>query len=96
MKFVSELTNKIYDSVDELEKAEAEVKAEQNRKEKLKEARAERAKEVEEAFKAVNEAQKHANELLTAFCKDYGAWHKTYHDVDEVPLFNSVFDFFKW
>lgn len=93
MKFYSEKTEQLYDSEAELKQAESQLEELQKKEEEKKQARAARAKEVEDAFKAVNEAQKKANELLVAFTKDYGSFHMTYKD--EVPFgFHSFFDFF--
>ena len=84
MKYYSELTKNLYDSKDELIKAEAEVT-------KAKADRADRAKEVTEALKAATEANKKANELLRAFVKDYGSFKTTVKDV-EMPSFWEAFD----
>lgn len=93
MKFYSEKTEMLYDSAEELEKAESQLEEAQKKEEEKKQARAARAKEVEDAFRAVSEAQKKANDLLVAFTKDYGSFHMTYKD--EAPFgFRSFFDFF--
>ena len=110
MKIYSEKTNKEYTTVEECLQAEKEFdeavakeKAEKERKlaeeqakhKALTEARKSRANEVEEAYKAVIEAQKHYHELLQAFCKDYGAFHMTLHTGEGNPFdaFNHLFDF---
>ncbi len=93
MKFYSEKTEKLYDSEEELKQAESQLEEAQKKEEEKKQARAARAKEVEDAFKAASEAQKKANDLLVAFTKDYGSFHMTYKD--ESPFgFRSFFDFF--
>ena len=75
MKFYSEETKKFYETEDACKKAEAKAKAEKDeaakKAAKLKEERASRAKEIEDAFA-------HANELLNKFVKDYGSFHYTY------------------
>lgn len=93
MYIFSEKLNKKFDTVEacveaekEFDKAQAEAKA---KKEALNAERATRAKEVEEAYKAMSEAKKHYNDLLNAFCKDYGAFHMTLKNVDP---FVSFFD----
>ena len=62
--------------------AEAEIKeaeAAKIKKEKaLKEARAERAKEVETALKVANQAQAEAIKKLKSFIHDYGYFHTSY------------------
>lgn len=111
MKIISEKTNKEYASVEEClaaekefddaiaaekaakEKALVEAKA---KKEQLAAVRKERAAEVEAAYKAVTEAQKHFREVLNAFTKDYGSFHMTLRTGDGNPfdLFNHFFDNF--
>lgn len=78
MKYFSELTKKVYDSVEDLEKAEDERRKENEVKELAKQERAEAAKKVEEAFKEASEANEHACKLLDEFLKKYGTFHKTY------------------
>lgn len=75
MKYYSELTKKLYDSKEELVKAEVEMT-------KAKSERAERAKEVENALKEAREAQKKANDLLSQFVKDFGSFKTTFKDED--------------
>lgn len=89
MKFYSELTKKLYDTQEDLQKAEIEVT-------KSKADRAERAKEVEKALKEATEATKKANKLLQDFVKDYGSFKTTIkdEDVNTGSLFWDVFDKF--
>ena len=70
MKYVSEVTNKMYATVEELKADEAKYAAKQAEQKKLKENRAARAKEVEEAID-------HARDLMDAFLKDYGSFYST-------------------
>ena len=81
MKFYSEKTKKFYDTYDECVKVEDEIlkkeRAEAERKAKLEKNRASAAKEVEAAFKAVNEAVKKRDKLLEEFVKNYGSFHMT-------------------
>lgn len=85
MYIVSEITGKKYDSVEACEKAETEFlaaqAAEKKKAEALRTERKARAAEVEEAIK-------HAADLLTAFNKDYGAFH--------CSLTSDSFPFFPW
>jgi len=108
MKILSEKTNKYYATVDEClaaekafdeavakekaakEKALVEQKA---KEEKLATERKARATEVEDAYKAVIDADKHYQELLSAFVKDYGSFHMTFHTGNLNP-FNSFTHFF--
>ena len=88
MKYYSELTKTLYDTKEDLIKAETELT-------KTKAQRADRAKEVTEALKAANVATKKANELLSAFVKDYGSFKTTIKDADVSPeSFWSVLDNF--
>lgn len=100
MKILSEKTNKYYATVDECLAAEkafneaaAKKKAEE---EKLNATRKERANEVENAYKASVEANKHYRELLDAFVKDYGSFHMTVHTGNLNPFdsFSHFFDTF--
>ncbi len=95
MKFYSESLNKMFDSADACaeaesthEKALAEAEA---KKKALADERANRAKEVEEAYKVAVDAKKAYNEKLQDFLKDYGSFHCTFKNVD--PFF-SFLDWF--
>ena len=118
MKYFSDMTNKVYESVEELEKAEkeltekleneakakaeAEAKREQAlaeakaKKEALAKERGDRAKEVEDAIKELNnlrkdcakqieEKQKQVNDLVDNFVKDYNYFHMSYKSSDDMP-----------
>ena len=100
MKILSDKTNKYYATVDEclaaekaFDEAEAKKKAEAQ---KLNATRKERANEVEMAYNASLEANKHYHELLDAFVKDYGSFHMTVHTGDLNPFdsFSHLFDTF--
>ena len=81
MKYFSDVTNKVYETVEALQEAEKSVLEERQAKElaaqKKKEEREVRAKEVDAAIKAAVDAQKIATDKLNAFCKDYGTFHTT-------------------
>lgn len=90
MKYFSEKTKLVYDTVSDLTAAEKEYDAKvaaENTKKKEREAK---AKRVEEAFKKAHEAQKEANTLLSDFTKEYGSYHTTIKSGD-MP-FDSLFD----
>lgn len=91
MKYYSDETKKLYDTEEALKAAEKEVIEARKEKEKLKQQRSARAKEVEDAFKAVEQAQAHAYELLNAFTKDYGSFHMSWSDSVKKPYF-PLFD----
>lgn len=86
MKFYSELTKRLYNTEKELIEAETKVKnaeAEKIAAEKAKkEARAIRAKEVENAIKEAAKAQEKASTLLKNFVNDYGYFHTSYTTED--------------
>ncbi len=93
MKYFSDVTKKTYETVEALEKAEAEANASKKADEKKREERSKRAKEVEDAFKSAREAEKGAEELLSKFCKDYGSYHTTVTE-PLTSLFDSFLDSF--
>lgn len=100
MKYLSEVTNKAYDTIDELNAEEEKVlsarKAREAAEAEKKAKREERAKEVEEALKFALDAQKEANEKLEAFCKDYGAFHTSLKDANMVlGNYDPFHQFFK-
>ena len=98
MKYYSETLNKVFenekDCLDAEEEYKAKVEEEEKRKKELADSREVRAKEVEDAYKAIIDAQKHYNELLTNFCKEYGSFHCTITDED-FPT-NVLFNFLNW
>lgn len=67
MKYYSEVTQKMYDTVEELEKSEKQVNEQNKQKEEKK-------KELDEAIEAVHIAQTKANKLLAEYCRKYGAY----------------------
>ena len=91
-KYFSELLNKTFDTKEECLKAEKEFEEKHKAELQLKEERAADAKKVEEAFAKYNEAGKEARELLSEFCKKYGAYHKTFSNI--TPATRSLFDIF--
>lgn len=105
VKIYSDKTNKFYNSVEEANRAEFELKEAENRqkilaerkaaeeKERKEKAAAERkamAADVETARKNMVTAQKVYAEKLETFCKAYGSYHYT-TDGKEVP---NLFDIF--
>lgn len=94
MRYISDKTKKIYDTVEQLQAAEAEydkVHAAEIAKQKERKAR---AAEVSEARKEFTNAQKKYNELLNKFVKDYGSYHETYTDQDIDSLENVILKIF--
>ena len=93
MKYVSELKeleNKKFDSVEELEKAEAEVKTALVKKEEAALARKQEAAVVETAFKARNEARKVYNTKALELRKTYNEAIKKARDEFEAGLEEST------
>lgn len=105
MKYYSEQLGRVFDTVEELEKAEtkrkaeevaAKIKAEREKAEKEKKAaeRKSRAAEVEEARKNMVAAQKKYRELMEAFVRDYKSYHFSTTDVNDFPTLFNLFDLF--
>ena len=98
MKYFSDVTNKVYETVEQLNEAENKILAERKQKEldaqKKKEAREARAKEVDAAIKAAVEAQKIATDKLNAFCKDYGVFHTSVENANALLGNMNTFDNF--
>jgi len=86
MKYFSEKLKKIYDSVEELEKAEKEFDDKSAKELALREERKVRAQEVDDAYK------KYLN-LRAKFIEDYKSYHMTLTEKD-LPKAASVFDLF--
>ena len=82
MKYYSETLNKFYDSEKDLVNAEqqyAQEKADAEAKQKaLQEARTDRAKEVEMAYKDVINAYNKYLELKNKFIDDYHSFHMSF------------------
>ena len=106
IKVYSDKTQKFYNTVEEANRAEFELKEKENRekiqrerelalaKEKKEKEVAERkaaAEVVETARKAYLEAQKAYRKALEDFCGKYGTYHYTVENGEEIP---SLFDWF--
>ena len=86
MKYYSETLDKLFDSEAELKKAENTALEEKKRKQALKDERAKRAKEVDEAIE-------HASDLLNKFIEDYGTFHSSIgNDKSFFATLLSLFD----
>ena len=101
MKYYSEMTDKVYETQEECEKAEealvAKQKAEEEKQLALKNEREARSKEVVEAFKKAREAEAEAQKLLKEFVKDYGSFHMSYNGKSSLPTLADFLDsFFIW
>lgn len=84
MKYYSEKLKKLFNSTEELEKAEKDLNEKEVLELKKREERATRAKEIDDAWT-------HYAELVKKFIEDYGYYHKTYKDKDYIDsLINSM------
>ena len=101
MKIYSEKTKEEYKTVEECLEAEKvwdeeqeAIKVEREEKAKIKK---DRAKEVEDAYKAEQDAYEYylekRNDRIKAqnkFIEDYGYFHMTYSNKNALPAFNTV------
>lgn len=83
MKYYSEITNKVYDTVNALKEAEMEVTNKAN-------ARKADAEKVEAAYKACVDARVAYEKALSDFCKKHGAYHKTFNVDDTTKEWDSL------
>lgn len=98
MRYYSETLEQLFDTQEECEKAEsaaleAKKKAEEERTQLLAERKV-RAKEIEEARKAMQEAQNTYNRLLRDFLRDYKTYHYSTTSIDDIPRIMDWFGFF--
>lgn len=104
MKFYSEKLNKMYSTAAEVVQAEEaydkKLAEEKAKKEELANTRKARAEEVEKALEELEKVREKAHEdirvaeekarkVLADFCKDYGAFHKTYKEGEKIPAFSD-------
>ena len=107
IKIYSDKTQKFYDTVDEANRAEFELKEKENlekikkerelalakeKKEKAIAERKEAAAKVEAARQAFNEARKAYHSELEGFCKKYGTYHYSTNGKDDIPSLFDLFD----
>lgn len=105
-KVYSDVLNRVFNTVEDLEAAEQEYARQQEEKERLqrekerqvaelKEKRAARAKEIEDALKERDALDKKINELVRSFTRDYGSFHWTCRgDTDGDSFFKTFFRLF--
>lgn len=103
MQYYSDKTKKIYKTIDELNDAEKKYDDNQLAIAKRNDERKARAKEVEEAYKAMEDARKAYNKKVNDFIKDYGSYHYSINEKlndedykDSLNLLNIFFDPFIW
>lgn len=98
MKFYSESLKQLFDTEEECRKAESEAleakKKAEEEKTKLLAERKVRAKEIEDARKAMQEAQNTYNRLLRDFLRDYNTYHYSLESVNDIPRVMDWFGLF--
>lgn len=93
MKYYSTELKKLFDTEDELNKAELAVSEETKKKELEKQEKEQAAKRVKDAFQKVADDKKAAREELKVFNKKYGTF---YYNMKDDSWFDDPFvDFFK-
>lgn len=77
-RYYSDITNKLYDSMDDLEEAEKKIIAKREEKRVAEQKRADErelcAQEIDELQKTYVDARKAYTEALEKFCNDYGTF----------------------
>ena len=93
MKYYSDKTKQLYESVELLQKAEAAYDKEQEAALAKQRDRKRRAEEIQKAREVLKDAQKNYQDLLNKFVKDYGSYHETYKESDSLEqiLLNLFF-----
>lgn len=92
MKYYSDKTKKLYETVEDLSKAEKAYDEVHAAELKKAEEKKQRAEEIQAALKAIVDAQHKYNELVNQFIKDYGSYHATYRDGDLIG-WKDIFNF---
>ena len=93
MKYYSDKTKKLYDSVELLTEAEMAYDEAHAAELKRAEEKKQRAEEIKAARQEILAAQNKYNELVNKFIKDYGSYHETYRDGDMISL-KDIFNFY--
>lgn len=83
MKYYSEITKKMYNSVKELEQAEKEISDKNN-------ARKEDAAKVEKAYKDWVAARENYSKVLSDFCAKHGPYHQTLKADDTINSWKDL------
>lgn len=91
MRFYSDVCHKLFESQEELEKAEKSLVQKNDEEAKKKAERKADADKVQAAYDKVIEDCKEYNKLVNEFVKKYGSYHKT---INTPIKFSDVFDSF--
>lgn len=91
MRFYSDVCHKLFDSQEELQKAEKALVQKNDDEAKKKAERKADADKVQAAYDKVIEDCKEYNKLVNEFVKKYGSYHKT---INTPIKFSDVFDSF--
>jgi Skp family chaperone for outer membrane proteins len=91
MRFYSDVCHKLFESQEELEKAEKALVQKNDEEAKKKAERKADADKVQAAYDKVIEDCKEYNKLVNEFVKKYGSYHKT---INTPIKFSDVFDSF--
>lgn len=91
MRFYSDVCRKLFESQEELEKAEKALAQKNDEETKKKAERKADADKVQVAYDKVVEDCKEYNKLVNEFVKKYGSYHKT---INTPIKFGDVFDSF--
>ena len=91
MRFYSDVCHKLFESQEELEKAEKALVQKNDEETKKKAERKSDADKVQAAYDKVIEDCKEYNKLVNEFVKKYGSYHKT---INTPIKFSDIFDSF--
>lgn len=91
MRFYSDVCHKLFESQEELEKAEKALVQKNDEEAKKKAERKADADKIQAAYDKVIEDCKEYNKLVNEFVKKYGSYHKT---INTPIKFSDIFDSF--
>ena len=91
MRFYSDVCHKLFESQEELEKAEKALTQKNDEEAKKKAERKADADKVQAAYDKVIEDCKEYNKLVNEFVKKHGSYHKT---INTPIKFSDIFDSF--
>ena len=98
-QYYSTELKRLFDSEEECDKAELEAiearKKAEEEKDRLQAERKARAQKVEDARKAMVEAQKNYEKILGDFLRDYKTYHYSTSSLEEIPRLFDTF-WFNW